>query len=119
MAGEANNVNPGLLLLLIASILTVFSVFFTTIRVLRRYQRQALGWDDYTILPATILAIGRTITQIVSVPRGNGKHRSELSVDDYQFVNFCGYVHFAHPDSFRSLTAAQCSRSEYDHAMNC
>lgn len=92
MAGEAENANAGLILLVLASILTVFSICFTTIRIIRRYHRQSLGWDDYTILLATILAIGRTIIQIVSVPRGNGRHRSELSVENYQFVNFCTYV---------------------------
>lgn len=92
MAVEANNVDAGLLLLVLASILTALSVAFTIARIIRRYQRHSLGWDDYTILAATLLAIGRTIIQIVSVTRGNGKHRSQLAVKDYQFVNFCTYA---------------------------
>ena len=39
-----------------------------------------------------LLAVARTIIQIVSVQRGNGRHRPYLSVEDYQYVNFLTWM---------------------------
>lgn len=39
-----------------------------------------------------LLAVGRTIVQIVSVKAGNGRHKPYLTTADYQYVNFLSWV---------------------------
>lgn len=92
MAATPNNPDAGTVLLVIAIILTILALVTTCLRLLVRYQRTLLGVDDLLIAAATGLAVGRTIVQIVSVPRGNGKHRWQLSTTDYEYVLFCGWL---------------------------
>lgn len=92
MSAIPSGSDPGLVLLIISVILTILVLATTVLRLLVRSARGILGWDDYLITITTGLAIGRTIIQIVSVTRGNGKHVDELSDSDYEYINFCGWL---------------------------
>lgn len=84
--------NAGPTLLVIAIVMIILCLITTTMRLLARYTRHALGSDDYTITAATLLALGRIIIQIISVPHGNGRHRRMISKSDYQYVNFLTWL---------------------------
>ncbi|KFX97734.1 hypothetical protein V490_02647 [Pseudogymnoascus sp. VKM F-3557] len=84
--------NMGTVLLVLTSVLIFFTITTTVLRLWARYMRGLLGWDDYTIGVCCLLAIGRTIIQIVSVYHGNGRHRQYLSEDDYVYVNFLTWM---------------------------
>jgi len=90
MARKDDDAGPTLLT--ISIVMVVLIVLTTGLRLLVRAQRKALGGDDFTITAATLLSIGRILIQIVSVPRGNGRHREFLSKSNYQYVNFCTWL---------------------------
>ena len=92
MAATPDDAHAGEVLLVITIILTIVAFLSTVVRLYVRWQRNVLGWDDYLIGAATGLALGRSIIQIVSVTRGNGKHHWQLSVSDYAYVLFCGWL---------------------------
>lgn len=81
-----------MLLLVISAILTVLSVAVTAVRFSERLKQRKLGWDDYTIIAASALSIGRSVIQFVGIPRGNGHHRDELDLVDYQYINFLTWM---------------------------
>lgn len=83
---------PGMLLLVISAALTVLSVTTTALRFAARLKARKLGWDDYTIIAASALSIGRTIIQLVGIPRGNGHHVHDLALEDYQYINFLTWM---------------------------
>ncbi|OBT91413.1 hypothetical protein VE01_10608 [Pseudogymnoascus verrucosus] len=84
--------NMGTVLLILTSVLIFFTITTTVLRLWARYMRGLIGWDDYTIGVCCLLAIGRTIIQIVSVYHGNGRHRVYISDEDYQYVNFLTWM---------------------------
>ncbi|KFY08520.1 hypothetical protein V492_06157 [Pseudogymnoascus sp. VKM F-4246] len=84
--------NMGTVLLVLTSVLIFFTITTTILRLWARYMRGLVGWDDYTIGVCCLLAIGRTIIQIVSVYHGNGRHRPYISDDDYIYVNFLTWM---------------------------
>ncbi|KAK3699629.1 hypothetical protein LTR37_016365 [Vermiconidia calcicola] len=87
---SVNDVGP--LLLVVGIVLTLLAIATTILRLWARIQRRVPGWDDYTIVLATTLGIARTIVQIVSVSRGNGKHQWNLPEEDYIYISFCGWL---------------------------
>lgn len=93
MPATSNKVSDaGPILLIISIILTILAVATSILRLSVRYGRRILGWDDYTITATAALGLGRTIIQIVSVTRGNGQHRWNLSLKNYQYVNFLTWL---------------------------
>jgi hypothetical protein len=57
-------------------------------------RRQLTGsvQDDYAIVVCCLLAVIRTALQILSVQRGNGRHRPYISQTDYEYVNFLTWL---------------------------
>ena len=92
MAATPHTADAGTVLLVISLLLTILVLATTALRLVVRLQRVLLGWDDYLIAGAACLAIGRTIIQVVSVKRGNGKHHWQLNNRDYEYVNLCGWL---------------------------
>lgn len=78
--------NKGPLLIIVTAILVSLSVIMTTLRCwVRRVNRQ-LRWDDYLIVIATLLAIGRLGIQIAAVKHGNGRHIWYLTKQQYEWI---------------------------------
>jgi len=90
MAAEDDNAGPTLLT--IAVVMMVLVIITTGLRLTVRAKRKALGSDDWCILAATLLSIGRIVCQIISVPHGNGRHRQFISTANYQYVNFLTWL---------------------------
>ena len=86
------NENIGPALVVLTCILTAVSVLTTGARWYVRIARRNLGWDDYTILAAVVLAIVRMAVQIMSVENGNGRHRWFITPDEYQNLNMYGWI---------------------------
>ncbi|OBT75515.1 hypothetical protein VF21_04919 [Pseudogymnoascus sp. 05NY08] len=84
--------NMGTVLLILTSVLIFFTITTT---------------DDYTIGVCCLLAIGRTIIQIVSVYHGNGQHQVYISEEDYQYVNFLTWM--TQIFSFLNIGLLKCS----------
>ncbi|KAL6705529.1 hypothetical protein ACN47E_006646 [Coniothyrium glycines] len=82
----------GGILLVLTCILTSFTILTTILRIWARFGRRALGWDDYAIMVCCLLAVIRTALQILSVKRGNGRHRWYISQADYEYVNFLTWL---------------------------
>nr|OQO32545.1 hypothetical protein B0A51_00109 [Rachicladosporium sp. CCFEE 5018] len=85
MARDTDNIGPTLFVIAILTLIVTLST--TTLRLIVRHARRALGNDDYCIAAATIPTIGRITCQFISLRHGNGKHRWTLSKADYQQVN--------------------------------
>ncbi|OQN96682.1 hypothetical protein B0A48_17322 [Cryoendolithus antarcticus] len=85
MAKDTDNVGPTLFVIAILTLIVTLST--TTLRLIVRHARRALGNDDYCITAATILTVGRITCQFISLRHGNGKHRWTLSTHDYQYVD--------------------------------
>ena len=83
---------PGMVLLVISVVLTILSVTTTALRFSVRFKLRKLGWDDHTLIAASLLSIGRTIIQLNGIPRGNGHHRTDLALQDYQYINFLTWL---------------------------
>ena len=84
--------DAGPALLITAIVMLVLCVLTTILRCWVRRNRGFLGVDDYTIVAATVLAIGRVAIQCVSVSQGNGRHRQFLSKAQYTRVNFLTWL---------------------------
>jgi hypothetical protein len=82
----------GPLLLILTCTLTAFAVTSTSLRLLARYLSRRLGWDDYSIALTTLLAVGRTVVQILQDQHGNGKHRETIGEEEYAVNNELGLV---------------------------
>lgn len=83
------NVGPALLAL--SGVLIAFVIITTGLRVFARFRNRALGWDDYTICIATVLAILRLGTQVAQSHHGNGRHRWYIEPHDYMLSNMYGW----------------------------
>jgi hypothetical protein len=90
MADQKADVGPTLLT--IAAVMLTLVLLTTALRLTVRTKRHALGGDDWCILAATLLSIGRIVCQFISVPYGNGRHRPYISKGDYQYVNFLTWL---------------------------
>ncbi|PGG98693.1 hypothetical protein AJ79_08778 [Helicocarpus griseus UAMH5409] len=78
--------DKGPLFLVLTCILAVCSLTSTCLRCAARVVRRNLGWDDYLIATTAVLTIFRTGLQIASIKHGNGKHGSQLTEEDRQWV---------------------------------
>ena len=90
MAREDDNAGPTLLVIAIVVLILVLTT--TALRITVRAKRHAFGGDDYTIAAASLLTIGRVTCQIISVPRGNGRHREFIAKEDYEYINFLTWL---------------------------
>lgn len=52
----------------------------------------SLMQDDYTIAICCVLVVVRTIIQFISVHYGNGRHKVYVTPQNYQYINFLGYI---------------------------
>ncbi|KAI9146981.1 hypothetical protein HJFPF1_13010 [Paramyrothecium foliicola] len=83
--------NVGIPLLALSSTLIAFVIGTTCLRMFARIKNRAVGWDDYTICLATILAILRLGTQVAQSHHGNGRHRWYIDPHDYMLSNMYGW----------------------------
>jgi len=79
-------------LVILTCILTVISVVTLVLRYWVRTTRRSLAWDDYTIGAAVVLAVIRTVLQIIQVHYGDGRHTWYLSAYENRVINEYGWI---------------------------
>lgn len=81
------DVSLGTTFLVLACILTFFSLLMTGVRVWVRRANGVIGWDDYTLVIVCVILIFRLGVQIESVKHGNGRHVWYIeNKEDYEWV---------------------------------
>lgn len=84
--------NAGPTLLVVVGVLTALVVATSSLRVYVRASLKILGWDDYTIMAATLLAVARMGIQVAEVVMyQNGRHRWYVSQSNYDNNNMLGW----------------------------
>lgn len=83
--------NVGPILMGITGVLTAMIVSTTSVRIYVRARQHMLGWDDWTILITTLMAVTRMAVQAVQCAHGNGRHQEYLAKEDVQFSNMMGW----------------------------
>ncbi|KAH7233359.1 hypothetical protein BKA59DRAFT_560178 [Fusarium tricinctum] len=83
--------NVGPVLLGVSGVCLALVVITTAIRIWVRLGLRSLGWDDFTIVIATILGIARFGIQAAQVKIGNGRHRWYIDAADYMDNNKLGW----------------------------
>lgn len=86
------NDNVGPLLMGITGVLTAMVVITTGLRLYVRTMLRILGWDDWTMLLTTVIALLRMAVQAVQVAHGNGRHQVFLSSEDVEISNMMGWI---------------------------
>ncbi|KAJ4253464.1 hypothetical protein NW762_010622 [Fusarium torreyae] len=64
----------------------------TSVRIWVRLALRSLGWDDYTIMAATLVGVARFGIQVAQVNIGNGRHRWYIGHEDYIRNSMLGWV---------------------------
>ncbi|KAI9691753.1 MAG: hypothetical protein M1822_007825 [Bathelium mastoideum] len=85
------NHDIGPFFLALTCVLTAFSIGTTGLRLWVRRVAYQVGWDDYTILVTTLLAVIRMALQVVQVEHGNGRHRWYITPRQYRDNNMYGW----------------------------
>lgn len=78
------DVNHGTSFMIIAALFLALSVITTSVRVAVRSVKHQLGWDDYAISLATILALVEIVFNGLEVKEGAGRHAFYLSTGQQQ-----------------------------------
>jgi hypothetical protein len=75
--------NNGPTLTWVTATLDIIAAFFIALRLWIRYRHHKIGWDDWTILIAYLIANTRMIFQILQSFHGNGRHKVYLTDEQY------------------------------------
>ncbi|KAF2033973.1 hypothetical protein EK21DRAFT_108390 [Setomelanomma holmii] len=79
--------DKGPAIIVVSVIFTIVAFVTTVARLWTRTDRQAIGWDDYTIAAAMALAIVEAALTIQTVTHGKGKRAMYLSKASVQYIN--------------------------------
>ena len=83
--------NIGPVLVWVTVVLSIIAITLTVSRIWVRAKLRKLGWDDWTMLVALLIANSRMIFQILQLTEGNGRHRVYLSDEQYIRSNKWGW----------------------------
>jgi hypothetical protein len=83
--------NVGPVLLGVSGVCLALVVITTGVRIWVRLGLRSLGWDDFTIVVASLLGIARFGVQAAQVKIGNGRHRWYIDAADYMNNNKLGW----------------------------
>ncbi|KAM0269186.1 hypothetical protein ACHAPA_004454 [Fusarium lateritium] len=83
--------NVGPVLLGVSVVCLALVIITTGIRIWVRLGLRSLGWDDFTIVVATLLGVARFGVQAAQVKIGNGRHRWHIDAADYMENNRLGW----------------------------
>lgn len=96
MAAQPNPLPPdvdiGPILLGVSFAFVFPSVFLTGLRVWVRARDKTLGWDDGTILVATVLSVIMSALSINAVQHGKGRHIWYLAKEEAQHISMLSWI---------------------------
>ncbi|KAF4998885.1 hypothetical protein FGRMN_2816 [Fusarium graminum] len=84
--------NVGPILLGVSGTCLALVIITTGLRIWVRSALRCLGWDDFTIIVAAVLATARYSVQVAQVKIGNGRHRWFIKAENYLQNNKLGWV---------------------------
>lgn len=91
----ADNMPPdddiGPILVWLTVSLDIIAVALTGARMWIRWRHRIIGWDDWTMVTALVIANTRMIFQILQSAHGNGRHKIYLSDEEYTLSSKWGW----------------------------
>ncbi|KAK6435284.1 hypothetical protein LTR95_008530 [Oleoguttula sp. CCFEE 5521] len=90
ISNPAENRGPVLIIWFVAFVCAALA--FIGLRLAIRIHRQLLGWDDLTIVLASIASIAQTIFVGVAVHHGYGRHIGDISKPELKKAQFWFYI---------------------------
>lgn len=83
--------NVGPVLIWVTATLDIIAVVLTSLRMWIRARHRIIGWDDWTMVVALLIANSRMIFQILQSAHGNGRHKDYLTDEQYTLSSKWGW----------------------------
>lgn len=83
--------NIGPILIWLTASLDIIAIVLTSLRMWIRWRHRILGWDDWTMVAAVVIANTRMIFQAIQGVYGNGRHKVYLSSEQYTLSSKWGW----------------------------
>lgn len=83
--------NIGPILIWVTVTLDIIAIVLTSLRMWIRARHRIIGWDDWTMVTALVIANTRMIFQILQSSHGNGRHKIYLDPEEYTLSSKWGW----------------------------